>query len=122
MSAVSQEAYENRYGAGMTRFSEVRTSKKRPLEACGIEAALEQLVRATCDDGTQPFGGDLMAAHMSRVGNVGSGGRCDAIINVYDVPCPEARYLVYVDRYFCGPELPELPEAAPFTSTPQNEA
>src|SRR5262245_34659874 len=49
-STVSQQDYENRYGAGMSRFSELPTSKRRPLEACGLEAALDQLAHATCDD------------------------------------------------------------------------
>jgi hypothetical protein len=106
-SLVSQQDYENRYGAGMSRFSELPTSTERPLEACGLEAALDQLARASCDDGTNPFGGDPRKAHESRAGSMGSGGRCGAIIDLYEVRCPEARYSVYVDMYFCGPEPTE---------------
>jgi hypothetical protein len=102
-SIVSAHDYEHRHGADASRFSDFTTSLERPLEACGIDAALEQLARLTCNDGTNPFGGDPHQAHASRAGSMGSGGRCDAIIDLYEVPCPEGEHSVYVDMYFCGP-------------------
>lgn len=100
---VSEADYASRYGASAERYSEVPTSKERPLEVCGIPASGEALTRLTCDDGSRPFGDDAGAAAAARNGSMGSGGRCGAIIDLYTVPCPEGRYAVYVDAYFCGP-------------------
>ena len=100
---VSEADYASRYGASATRYSEAPTSKERPLEVCGIGASGEALTHLACDDGSRPFGDDIRAAAAARSGSVGSGGRCGSIIDLYTVPCPEGRYAVYVDAYFCGP-------------------
>ncbi len=99
----SEVAFAARYGGQAKRFSEVPTTKERPLEACGLGTSLGELVRLTCDDGSNPFGGNRRAAHQSRRGNVGPGGQCGAIVDVYVVPCPEGTYDVHMDMYFCGP-------------------
>jgi hypothetical protein len=44
---------------------------------------------------------DSKSAEMARVGNVGDGGRCNAIIDRYKVQCPEASYEIYLDGYVC---------------------
>mgnify|MGYP000184427269 CR=1 FL=1 len=46
---------------------------------------------------------NIAQAHASRAGNVGPGGRCDSIIDRYEVPCAEKTYAVYVDSYVCLP-------------------
>jgi hypothetical protein len=97
---VSEEAYAMRHGAGVRDLSQLSTSKDRPVEVCGIEAELEYLVQARCQDGTRPFA-TLPEAHRARTGNVGPGGRCDTIIDLYEVQCPEATYEVYMDLYYC---------------------
>ncbi len=108
-SMVDPQVYEQRHGAGATRFSEVVTTQEYPLEACGLETSLTELARLTCDDGRNPFGGDTRAAHASRAGNVGGGGRCEQIIDLYRVPCPEQEYKVFIDMYFCPSGEPQPP-------------
>jgi hypothetical protein len=100
---VPSGTYQARTGVAAARFSELVTTKERPLEECGLKTVLRRLVSLRCDDGSNPFGGSLQAAHMSRAGNVGPGGRCDAIIDRYVVKCPEATYAIFADMYFCTP-------------------
>ncbi|MEM9070518.1 MAG: hypothetical protein AAGE52_18580 [Myxococcota bacterium] len=100
-SSVSRTHYDARHGLGATRFSELTTAHEKPLEECGLEAVLRRLAELKCDDGTNPYQGDLSAAHRSRAGNVGPGGRCGSIIDLYRATCPEGSYDVYADMYFC---------------------
>ncbi|MBZ0237828.1 MAG: hypothetical protein K8M05_36275 [Deltaproteobacteria bacterium] len=92
--------WEQRHGAGATRYSSVKTTKAEPVEVCGIPAQMEWLLGATCDDGSRPFR-DYDHAHSARVGNVGEGGRCGSIIDLYEVPCPEGTYSIFIDAYVC---------------------
>jgi len=89
-----------RYYAGVTTLTAATTSKEKPVEACGVEGQLAWLMRATCADGSHPFKDDD-TAHDARVGNVGPGGRCESIIDLYEVPCPEKTYEIYMDLYVC---------------------
>jgi len=99
---VPAAIYAARTGADAHKFSELGVStKERPLEECGLKRVLVRLVTLTCDDGSNPFSRDLKAAHMSRSGNVGPGGRCDSIIDRYEVACPERTYAVFADMYIC---------------------
>jgi hypothetical protein len=100
-SLVSHDAYASRTGVMATQFSQLGTSKERPLEECGLRTVLRRLLALTCDDGSNPFRRDMRAAHASRRGNVGPGGRCDRIIDEYAVACPERTYDVFADMYFC---------------------
>jgi hypothetical protein len=93
-----------RNGAGVVKFSQARSTKDKPIEVCTIDAEAEWLSALRCDDGSQPIVGHD-AAEMARVGNVGQGGRCGSIIDLYRVKCPEALYELYVDGYVCP--LPE---------------
>jgi hypothetical protein len=97
---VDIQLYGKRRGASAKRFSELVTTKAEPIEACGVRGSLVELVRLRCDDGSNPFG-SLEEAHASRAGNVGAGGRCGSIVDLYKVPCPEKTYDVYVDMYVC---------------------
>ncbi|MFV8749466.1 hypothetical protein ACNOYE_02815 [Nannocystaceae bacterium ST9] len=99
---VSAEQFATRHAATATKFSAVASSKEQPAEVCGIAAGVELLVSLTCDDGTNPFAGDWNAAHSSRAGNVGPGGRCGSIIDRYVVACPEGSFDVYIDAYICA--------------------
>lgn len=92
--------WDKRNGAGVTKFSEAKSTKAAPIEVCTIDAETEWLASLTCDDGSQPIDG-REAAEMARVGNVGKGGRCGSIIDLYRVKCPEASYELYVDGYVC---------------------
>lgn len=98
---VSPEEWQGRKGAGVTRFSQAASTKGEPVEVCGIRNEMTWLLAATCDDGSNPFGG-FEEAHAARVGNVGAGGRCSSIIDLYEVPCPEATYEIYMDAYVCA--------------------
>jgi hypothetical protein len=98
---VSESVYTGRGGLDAVRFSELNSTKQRPLEECGLRTVLQRLATLTCDDGSNPFKGDLQSAHQSRAGNVGPGGRCDSILDRYEVPCPERSYSVYADMYLC---------------------
>jgi hypothetical protein len=101
---ISKAEWEKRNGAGVTKFSQAKSTKDRPIEVCTIDAENEWLSQLRCDDGSQPIDGHE-AAEMARVGNLGKGGRCGSIIDLYRVKCPEASYDVYVDGYVCP--LPE---------------
>jgi hypothetical protein len=92
--------YDKRNGAGVTKFSQAKSTKELPIEVCTIPAEAEWLAQLSCDDGTQPIDG-TQAAEMARVGNVGKGGRCGSIVDLYRVKCPEKSYDLYVDGYVC---------------------
>lgn len=98
---VSRQAYLSRAGVEATRFSDLATSKEKPIEECGIRPVLKRLLELTCNDRSNPFNGDGRAAHASRAGSFGPGGRCGSIIDRYDVKCPEATYQVFADSYVC---------------------
>lgn len=101
---LSPSQWAGRYGCGATHYSQLRTSHHSPVEVCGHAAQYEYLANLRCDDGSYPFASP-MAAAAARVGNVGKGGRCGHIVDLYDVVCPEGRYEIYIDLYFC-PAVP----------------
>lgn len=98
-----QKVFDTRYGADVQRISQVPTTHKRPLETCGLAATLSALLHMQCNSGKPAFQ-SKNAAHDSRRGGVGPGGRCGSILDLYDVSCPEANYEIHVDMYFCGPK------------------
>ncbi len=98
---VPRSAYERRNGSGVTRFSELETSMEKPMEGCGLGEVLGMLAMLKCDDGSNPYSGDPRAAHASRVGSMGGGGRCGSILDLYTAQCPEGPHEVYADMYFC---------------------
>jgi hypothetical protein len=99
---VSASQYATRHAAKATKFSEVQSTAAQPAEVCGIAAGVELIATLTCDDGSNPHKGDRVAAHASRAGNVGPGGRCASIIDHYPVRCPEGSYDIYIDSYVCA--------------------
>lgn len=101
-SIVPREVYASRTGVMASKFSALVTSHEKPLEECGLRTVLKRLATLTCDDGSNPFAGSLQAAHASRYGSMGEGGRCDNIIDRYDVRCRERTYQVHADMYFCA--------------------
>jgi hypothetical protein len=80
------------------RFSEIRSSKAEPVEVCGIPTENDWLAALHCDDGSSPF---RDASPETVRGNVGAGGHCASIIDLYRVNCPEATYDIYLDGYVC---------------------
>ena len=58
------------------------------------------LSKLTCDDGTRPLS-DARAAQQARTGNVGPGGKCGNIVDLYRVTCPEGDVDVFIDMYWC---------------------
>lgn len=99
-SRVSAETYAARHGAQTRKLSELEASKSRPVEVCGVAEQLDFLMATQCADGSSPFT-HRTEAHNARSGSVGPGGRCDAIIDLYEVTCPETTYSVFIDMYFC---------------------
>lgn len=97
---VSAADYANRKGATTTRFSQHASTAETPIEVCGISSQMQWLLAATCDNGEKPFR-SYEHAHSARVRNVGGGGRCGSIIDLYAVSCPEATYEIYLDAYIC---------------------
>ena len=93
---------DTRWAKNETDVASVQSSAARPVEVCGILGQITWLMSAVCPDGKNPYP-DGKAAHMSRAGNVGSGGRCGTIIDLYVVPCPDKQYEVYMDMYQCMP-------------------
>ena len=110
---VSEAAWRVRKGAGMTTFREAASTKDEPIQVCRIAAEKSWLLGLRCDDGSAPFGDSGAAAHAARVGNVGPGGRCGAIIDLYEVPCPEGTYSIYIDAYYCP-----VPDGQPVPGAP----
>jgi hypothetical protein len=98
---LDSRQYQARTGNDAKSFATLVTTKEKPLEECGIPPVLEKLAWLRCNDGSNPFDGKSRAAHASRRGSIGPGGRCDSIIDVYVVPCPEAQYEVFADSYVC---------------------
>jgi len=98
---VPMAAWEVRRGHDATRFAELVTTQEKPLEECGLQAVLQRLATLRCEDGSNPYAGDLGVAHRSRRGNTGPGGRCGMIIDLYAATCPEQTYEVFADMYFC---------------------
>ncbi len=99
---IPEQDYLHRGGVGAAAFSDLATTQAAPLEECGLRATLTRLATLFCANGPNPFNGDLSAAHRTRRGNTGSGGRCGSIIDVYEIPCPEKTYEVYSDLYVCS--------------------
>ena len=81
-------------------LEEVKSSKKKPVEVCGVKGQLKWLMKAFCPDGNHPFS-SLREAHNSRVGSIGQGGRCGKIVDLYRVPCETKVYEVYMSLYHC---------------------
>lgn len=101
--AMPASEWTTRKAAVVKRFSEATSTKEEPIEVCGIwedEGQLDWLMTMTCDDGSHPFTG-IHQAHASRIGNVGAGGRCASIIDLYEVPCPEGTHKIFIDAYVC---------------------
>ena len=97
---VPKAEWDKRNGANITKFSQARSTKEQPLEVCTISAESELLASLACEDDSHPIA-DHEGAEMARVGNVGKGGRCGSIIDLYRVKCPEATYELFVDGYVC---------------------
>lgn len=100
--AVGVEAtrFQARNGAGVTRYAAASSTREHPIESCGISAGLDWLVGLACADGSHPLR-SRDAAEAARVKNVGRGGACGSIIDLYRVTCPEASYDIYLDGYVC---------------------
>jgi hypothetical protein len=95
-----------RRGLGDRLFSDTASTVEAPIEVCGTYGELSWLLRMTCADGSKPWGKDAGKAHAARRGSRGGKPRCGnpgPMIDLYDVPCPEQHYAVYMDMYECGP-------------------
>lgn len=99
---LTGEQAATRYGTGATKFSDAPTTKDQAIEVCGIPAQQAWLMKTSCADGSKAYTSAVQVA-SSRSGNVGEGGRCGAIIDLYLAKCPEKEYEVHVDMYMCGP-------------------
>ena len=97
---VPRAEYDKRNGVGVTKFSQVKSTKERPVEMCGIGAGNKWLASLACDDGSRPLHGNS-EAERSRVGNVGPGGRCGSIVDHYKVTCGDKAYDIFTDGYVC---------------------
>ncbi len=97
---VSAAEYAQHDGSGFTQFGQVVTTAAAPIERCGVSDANEWLVGLACADGSHPIhnNGD---AERARVRNVGRGGRCGAIVDLYRPTCPEGAFDIYIDAYVC---------------------
>jgi hypothetical protein len=94
--ALDEAQAQQRYGANARTFADAPTTKARAIEVCGIAASQQWLRGTACADGSP-------AKQNGRIGSVGPGGRCGAIIDHYTVTCPEGDHDVYIDIYMCGP-------------------
>ncbi len=85
-----------------TRLDKVLSTKATPVEICGARGQIAWLLRARCPGGGAPFTNGHVA-HRSRAGNVGSGGRCGKIVDLYKIPCPGKTYNIFMSLYHCMP-------------------
>jgi hypothetical protein len=99
---LTPDQMKKRYGTGVTALASIPTTKEHSIEVCGVGAENEWLAASTCADGSHPYPGPE-AVESSRAGNVGEGGRCGGIIDLYKAKCPEKTYDVYIDMNLCGP-------------------
>ena len=99
---LTDAQFKLRHGTGITSIDLLENSKARPVEVCHVRGQLAYLIALRCPDGSKPFTSPRHA-HSNRVGNVGPGGRCGSIIDLYEVPCPDQPYKVFMDMYMCGP-------------------
>ncbi len=99
---LDAEQAARRRGRDVTKFSVAKTTKEKPLEVCGVKQQQQWLMTATCEDGSRPYQ-DRQQIAQSRRGNVGPGGTCGTIIDLYVATCPEAEYELHIDMYHCGP-------------------
>lgn len=104
---VSADEAKLRRGTDDKLFSDTQSTETTPIEVCAVRGELAYLMRLTCADGSRPWGDDAKKAYVARKGSVNAPGRCsaqNAAIDLYDVPCPEKHYAVYIDMYECGPD------------------
>lgn len=97
---VDAATWQARRGATAKRFAELTTSPDEPIEVCGIEGEVEWMTRMTCNDGSNPYE-SREEVNDRRDSFLDRGGRCNSIVNRFTVPCPEASYKIYFDRYVC---------------------
>ena len=97
---VDAATYAKRRGVGVTRFADVKTTSAEPIEVCGIDGEVAWLLAARCNDGKAAFASSTVV-QPSRDAWIGSGGRCESILDRYTVACPEQTYTMYIDRYIC---------------------
>jgi hypothetical protein len=103
---VGADELKLRRGTDDKLFSDTHSTETTPIEVCAVRGELGYLLRLTCADGSRPWGSDAQKAYAARKGSVTAPGRCsaqNAAIDLYDVPCPERHYAVYIDMYECGP-------------------
>ena len=92
--------WAKRRGVNVARFADVKTSEAEPIEVCGIDGEVEWMTRAACNGGSHPYK-TIEQANDSRDSWMARGGRCNSILDRYTVQCPEATYVIHVDRYVC---------------------
>ena len=97
---VDDARWKARRGADARRFGDVQTSVDKPVEVCGIDGEVDWITRVTCANGSNPFG-TPDRANSGRDSWMGRGGHCNSILDRYSVACPEATYVIYIDRYVC---------------------
>jgi hypothetical protein len=105
--AVGVDELTLRRGTADKFFSDTQSTETTPIEVCAVRGEMSYLLRLTCADGSRPWGSDAQNAYAARKGSVSAPGRCsaqNAPIDLYDVPCPEKHYAVYIDMYECGPD------------------
>ena len=83
-----------------TNLPAVNSSKESPIELCGIEAELAWLVALRCQNGSAPLR-TMRDASAARSHSMRAG-RCDSMVDLFDVNCPERTQAVYVDAYVCA--------------------
>jgi hypothetical protein len=96
---VPHDQWKHAQKRDVTKYSQVKSTKALPIEVCGIPTENTWLATLKCDDGSHPITDDT--AETVRVGSLGEGGRCNSIIDLYRVICPEGSYDIYLDGYVC---------------------
>jgi len=97
---VDNATWTGRRGVNARRFADVQTTVEQPVEVCGVQGEVEWITRVTCANGSNPYG-TQDRANSSRDSWMSRGGHCNSILDRYSVACPEATYVIHIDRYVC---------------------
>jgi hypothetical protein len=102
---LDEAAWESRPFKGAKHFEDVASSKDNPVLACGAAHSYALINELTCKvDDQSPLQQQKQkgGAQRARVGNVGPGGKCGNIIDLYRVKCPDgSEHDIFIDMYWC---------------------
>ena len=97
---ISQSDYDSRPSVDETQLIDLNSSKEQPVKMCGANDSYAFVAQLRCEDGA--VHNRARQPQRARVGNVGPGGQCDNIIDLYRVRCSDGNtHEIFIDMYWC---------------------